>query len=176
MAVFTVAVSFSQYLHLFYHEYLCHPGGDRLAATLKQIVYWKGMTSQSKDFCRRCKVCQKFKKRKVRYGHVPPKIISEEMQPWKEVNTDLVGPYKITAFQEQPGQKENKKVELTLIAMTIIDPATGWFEIVELPERDKTSARVSQLFNNTWLARYPRPEKVIYDNGSEFKLWFKNLY
>ena len=66
--------------------------------------------------------------------------------------------------------------------MTFVDPATGWFEITEVPSFDiddvkngvqtvidKTSARISQLFNQTWLTRYPRPKKVVFDNGSEFK-------
>jgi len=73
--------------------------------------------------------------------------------------------------------------------MTIIDPATGWFEIIEVPNYiieelntkstqdkiDKTSARISQLFNQTWIQRYPRPNKVIFDNGSEFKKDFVPL-
>ena len=50
--------------------------------------------------------------------------------------------------------------------MTMIDPATGWFEIVEAPTYnlgdimyridgniDKSSARVGQLLINTWLCR-----------------------
>ena len=37
------------------------------------------------------------------------------------------------------------------------------------------SERMSQLFNNRWLAKYPRPERIIYDNGLEFKLNFKLL-
>ena len=45
--------------------------------------------------------------------------------------------------------------------MTFVDPATVWFDIAEIP--DKTSARISQIFNNTWLSRYPRPRKVIFD-------------
>jgi hypothetical protein len=69
--------------------------------------------------------------------------------------------------------------------MTFIDPATGWFEILaEVPTfdleqvkqaggnkeyTDKWSARVSQLFNNTWLSRYPRAIEEVYNNGSEFK-------
>ena len=28
---------------------------------------------------------------------------------------------------------------------------------------------MSQLFNNTWLCRYPSPKQVRFDNGSEFK-------
>ena len=59
--------------------------------------------------------------------------------------------------------------------MTMIDPTTGWFEIAQVPSNDLGSARISQLFNNTWLARYPRPTKVVYDNGSEFKAHFKQL-
>ena len=51
--------------------------------------------------------------------------------------------------------------------MTFVDPVTGWFEIAKIP--DKTSARISQIFNNTWLSRYPRPRKVIFVNENEFK-------
>jgi hypothetical protein len=51
--------------------------------------------------------------------------------------------------------------------MAFVDPATGWFEIVEVP--DKSSARIFQLFNITWLCRYPWPSKVRFDNGSKFK-------
>ena len=74
----------------------------------------------------------------------------------------------------------------------MIDPATGWFKIVELLNVactyvrnnkeeivevmiDKSSACVSQLFNKSWLSRYPRSKNVIYDNGSEFKLHFSAL-
>ena len=70
----------------------------------------------------------------------------------------------------------------------MIDPATSWFEIVEIPtveilnkngEKEvifeKTSARISRLINKTWFCRYPRPKYIIYDNGSEFKAFFQNL-
>ena len=77
------------------------------------------------------------------------------------------------------------------MCLTMIDPATGWFEVVELPTKcltiirkgkeieeviiDKSSAQISRLFNKTWLCRYPRCLSVIYDNGSEFKLHFEEL-
>jgi len=76
----------------------------------------------------------------------------------------------------------------------MINPATGWFEIVELPNRDmeyvqdkenkeeilnviidKSSATVARLFNKSWLSRYPRAKNVVYNNGSEFKLHFQSL-
>ena len=37
-----------------YHHYLCHPGGDRLAATLSQVCTWRGIVSQARDLCKKC--------------------------------------------------------------------------------------------------------------------------
>ena len=74
--------------------------------------------------------------------------------------------------------------------MTIINPATSWFENAELPHSDveyvtegkelkavidKSSTCIARLFNKHRLARYPHPQSVIYDNGSEFKLFFKQM-
>ena len=56
--------------------------------------------------------------------------------------------------------------ELSLTALTMADPSTGWFEIVEVP--DKTSRTVAELFDRTWLCRYPRPVGCTHDHGSEF--------
>ena len=81
------------------------------------------------------------------------------------------------------------------MASIMIDPASSWFEIVELPivEQlcqqtvngkelsiadeifDKTSESIAKLVNKTWLCRYPRCRYLIYNNGSEFKLHFKYL-
>ena len=163
-----------------YHYYLNHPGGDRLGNTIKETCYWNGLQNQAKAFVKTCKVCQEYKKKK-KYGHLPPKDIDDELTPWKTVHLDLIGPYTVTCKQTQPGDII-KEVELNLVAMTMVDPATGLFEMVEVPYYDaegikngnqdlidKTSARISKLFNNTWLCRYPRPREVIFDNGSEFK-------
>ena len=73
----------------------------------------------------------------------------------------------------------------------MVDPASGWFEIIELPLTsvkytrkgeeiieiviDNSSEETSQLFNKQWLSRYPRLKYVIYNNGSEFKLHFQEL-
>ena len=72
--------------------------------------------------------------------------------------------------------------------MTMINPAIVWFEIVKIPTYDlnevtggnyeyidKSSARVSQLFNNIWIIRYPRPRNVVFDNGLELKQDFTHL-
>jgi hypothetical protein len=156
-----------------YHHYLCHPGGDRLAATLQQVCVWKGIVSQARKLCKLCNKCQKFKKRGTKYGHLAPKE-AETLDPWNTVCVDLIGKYNVKAKVSTP-DGSSKECDVELLAMTFIDPATGWFEIAEVPLDDQTSARVSQLFDNVWLSRYPRPRKVLYDNGSEFKRNFQPL-
>ena len=87
------------------------------------------------------------------------------------------------------------------MCLTMIDPATSWFEVVELPVLDrpdegtpkdskgkkgkktddkdpyfdKSSAMIAKLVYSTWFCRYPRCRNIIYDNGSEFKLHFQSL-
>jgi hypothetical protein len=156
-----------------YHHYLCHPGGDRLAKTLTQVCIWKGIVSQARKLCQQCPTCQKFKKRSTKYGHLAPKE-AETLEPWHTVCVDLIGTYSIKAKVRQT-DGSIKNYDLSLLCMTFIDPATGWFEIVEVPLIDQSSARISKLFDEVWLSRYPRPRKVIYDNGSEFKKNFQPL-
>ena len=59
----------------------------------------------------------------------------------------------------------DKNQSSTIQCLTTIDPATGWFEIAHIPQRDFNLARVSQRFNSHWLSRYPRPEKIIFDTA-----------
>jgi len=163
-----------------YHHYLQHPGRDRMEETLALTMYWRGMRADVKKFCRYCPRCQLGKKRKRKYGDIPPK--DAETVPWRTVCVDCVGPYTI---------KGNDGQAQEFMCLTMIDPATGWFEVVELPtievekevngkqvlveQLDRSSACISYLFNKTWLCRYPRPKYVICDNGSEFKASFATL-
>jgi hypothetical protein len=101
------------------------------------------------------------KKKRKKYGLLPPKIA--ESDPWVMVCVDLVGPFTIRT----PTKTHS------LLALTMIDPATGWFEIVEATNKSTTS--IQDLFHNTWLARYPRPQFIVFDNGGEFKREFKQM-
>ena len=81
------------------------------------------------------------------------------------MHVDLIGPYRKSIRQQQPGGSVIRK-NVSLTCMMMIDPDTGWFEIVEIPMFDlkevtlgndeyidKSAARVSQWFNNTWICR-----------------------
>jgi hypothetical protein len=125
------------------------------------------------------------KRHSKKYGHVPPKLVITT--PWKVLCVDLIGPYTLNG-------KDGSSIDF--MCLTMIDPATSWFEIVELPKLqketsgskvtnkntkesdlyfDKTSAQISNLVYKTWFSRYPRCRYLIYDNGSEFKLHFRAL-
>ena len=93
------------------------------------------MEDEIRQFVKQCPACQRFKKKK-KYDKLPPK--NAELIPWDTLCIDLVGPCTVT------DQKYNDRI---LNAITFVDPATGWFEIAEIT--DKTSARISQIFNNT---------------------------
>jgi hypothetical protein len=107
---------------------------------------------------------------------------------------DLIGPYTL---------KGKDKTVVYFMCVTMIDPATSWFDIVELlisqPSEldipmgkkghkgkdthiqqkqsyiDKSSATVGTLVNMTWFSRYPYSQYIFYDSGSEFKLHFETL-
>jgi hypothetical protein len=66
----------------------------------------------------------------------------------------------------------------SLLALTMIDPAinTVWFEINEATNKSATSVLIQDSFHNTWLARYPRPQIIVFDNGGEFKREFKQMF
>jgi hypothetical protein len=100
-----------------------------------------------------------------KYGLLLHKIA--ESEPWIMVCVDLVGSFTIRT----PAKTHS------MLALTIKDPAinTGWFEIVKATNKSATS--IQDLFHNTWLACYPRPQLIVFDNGSmgKFKREFKQM-
>ena len=141
-----------------YHGVLMHPGEKRTELTIGQHFYWSGMREQIEEHVKTCDVCQRIKKRNAEYGFLPPK--DPEVIPWHTLCIDLIGPYTI-------GPDKPKKNQTVLWALTMIDPATGWFEIVTVPT--KRADEISNILEQTWLNRYPLPTEVVMDRGREFK-------
>ena len=46
--------------------------------------------------------------------------------------------------------------------LTIIDPTTGWFEIVQYNDK-----QIIKPVEQVWLFRYPMPAIIMYGNGKE---------
>jgi transposase InsO family protein len=145
-----------------YHHYLAHPGMTRLEATLRETMTWTNMRKDIESHVRTCPQCQKYKKVRLKYGQLPEKQ-AEDAVPWKRVDLDMIGPYEVKAVNGT----------FTLRALTMIDPATGWFEVKDVP--DYTANSTQAAFDDVWLSRYPRPEIIGFDGGSEFKHVFEEM-
>ena len=48
----------------------------------------------------------------------------------------------------------------------MIDPATGWFEMAQTT--NKTAAEIADITKKTWFTRYPLPQRIVFDHGTEF--------
>jgi hypothetical protein len=123
---------------------------------MKATMYWKGMRTTIRSLTKSCKTCQTNKKQKFKYRHLPAK--TNITVPWRELCVDLIGTYTL---------KEKDGMIIDCMALTMIDPASSWFEVVELPlvrrlktitvngkesyiiEEifDKTSECIARLFN-----------------------------
>ena len=61
-------------------------------------------------------------RQKHKYGKLPTKLAI--INPWEAVCVDLIGPYTL---------KDKDGTQIDFMCVTMIDPATSWFKIVELP-------------------------------------------
>jgi hypothetical protein len=106
-----------------YQHYLQHPGHSRLKETIRSVIYWRVMCTTIQRYVKSCRSCQVNNKRhSLRYGHVPPKLVITT--PWRVLCVDLVGPYTLKS-------KDGSSIDF--MCLTMINPATSWFKIVELP-------------------------------------------
>ena len=119
------------------------------------------------------------------HGYLSSKVVIST--PWEAIFVDLVGLYTLKGLDRSA---------IDFMTLTMINPISSWFEIVELllvswlttksvnrKEKvskelifDKSSNQIAWLVNKTiWLCRYPRCGYLIYDNGLELKLHFETL-
>ena len=137
-----------------HHSHLLHPGETRMELTLGQHFTWSGIRNTTRRVCKACRVCKETKHGPKRCGIMPPK--DPEVIPWHALCVDLIGLCKIGKGKKQT----------ILHCLTMIDPATGWFEIAQAPNR--RADEVSNVLEMTWLTRHPWPTEVIMDRGREF--------
>ncbi len=126
-------------------------------------MYWKQMHSTVRSYVNNCKSCQVNKRCSQKYGKLPTKIVT--ITPWEAVCVDLIGPYTLHG---------KDGTEIDFMCLTMIDPASSWFEpVVELSPTsqskikakshdkttdayfDKSLSMISTLVNKTWFSWYP---------------------
>ena len=145
-----------------------HPGESRTEATIAQHYYWKGMREMVQRSCRKCALCQITKAKTQKKGQIPVKE-NVEVRPWHTLCIDLIGPYYLGQPKKKSEKKKTKeeKSKVTLHCLTMIDPATGWFEIARIDNKESMEV-ANVLERQKWLTRYPWPTEVICDRGREF--------
>ena len=94
---------------------------------------------------KRCWSCQKNKKGSRDYGHLLSKTAI--INPWEALCVNLIGLYTL---------KGKDGLVLNFMFLTMIDPATGWFKMVELPvieifKTDGDDVRAFEAFDKTSL-------------------------
>jgi len=141
-----------------HHLTLMHPGEKRLELTIAQHCTWIGLPTTCVRVCKCCENCAVSKKRDTRYGLLPPKP-NPEIIPWHTLCIDLVGLYEF-------GIPEKPETHIELHCMTVVDPATGFFETVEIGEN--TADIIANWLELHWLSRYPWPTEITMDKGREF--------
>lgn len=141
-----------------YHLALGHLGANRLLDTLKMHFYNPRLQATLDNIVSKCDPCQRLKN--VGRGHGETATREATLLPWHDVAVDCIGPWTIKIGDEE---------QVKFSALTIIDMVTNLVEIVRLD--DGSAANAALHFENTWLARYPRPMNCIFDQGTEFKGW-----
>ena len=142
---------------------LCHPGETQTEHTLRQHFYWRALCTTVHDVCKKCPTFQRAKTTNQKYGKLPPK--QAETNPWDTLCVDLIGPYTIPRKGKNP---------LKLWCLTMIDPATGWFKMAQIP--NKTAAENADITKKTWFTRYPLPQRIVFDCGTEFMAEFAKMF
>jgi hypothetical protein len=132
-----------------YHHYLQHPGHTRLEETLKQAMYWTDMRSSIRQFVKQCKSCQVNKRSKHSYGKLPPKLVLKI--PWEALCVDLIGPYTIKG-------KDGSVIDF--MCLTMMDPASSWFEIAELPVVEINVLVLTVKLKVKWVGLIETPQKL----------------
>jgi hypothetical protein len=144
---------------IWYHHYLQHPGHNCLEGMMNAALYWKGMQTTIRSITKSCKSCQVNKRRTLKYGHLPSKIVIST--PWEALCVNLIGPYTLKG-------KDGSAIDF--MALTIIDLASSWFEIVELPLAERLTAMKVN-------SKEKVSEKITFDKSSNqiARLVNKNL-
>jgi hypothetical protein len=139
-----------------YHQMLAHVGMTRLNATIPTHFYHPTLKARVEHIVRVCEAaCQRTKLPGTGFGELPPR--NALLLPCSEVAVDLISPWKITVAAQAIETRASTCFDTTV---------TNSAEISRI--NNKTSEYIVMKFENNWLARYPRPERCIHDNGGEF--------
>ena len=147
----------------FYHSVLGHSGSKRVFDAMSLHFFHDELRERIYNLVSHCDACQRYKQPQNQYGELPERVV--DGIPWNTVAVDTIGPWTLRTPWSNG--------ELKFHALTIIDQVTNYCEIIRIDHM--TAAHVAMQFENHWLARYPKPNTCIFDQGTEFKGVFREM-
>ena len=146
-----------------YHSNLQHARINRTINSIGQTLTWKGLSTMVEKHISTCDSCQQNKRtNKKAYGKIPLTSALRDKQPWEVVHVDCCGPWKIRWHDDKSGRIHSFEIHL----LSMVDACTAWSEFCHI--KMASSLATSSGFDKNWLCRYPRPRKVVHNNGNEF--------
>jgi len=141
------------------HEISAHSTGvDKLEAVIRTHFWRPKIRDVVRHVVPKCTPCPQVRTAQRPQGQLAPRNVP--VAPWSEVHIDHIGPWVV----------EVNGHSMQFDAPAMIGPVTSLIEIIRL---DKTGGpdgpSTRRLFQNHWLARHPRPKRVVHDGGPEFE-------
>ena len=134
------------------HEGLGHNGIPQTYALLRWQYYWKGLKPSVAKHVKQCTLCQKHNKQVVKYNKLH---FETSLAPMKFISMDLIGEF-------HPPSSKGNRYTLTVICMH-----TGF--VFYIPLKTKSAEDVIQAYIDRVYCQFRGLEKVLMDNGTEFK-------
>ena len=117
-------------------------------------MYW-GLKHSVRTFVKNCHKRQVIKRRQRKYRKLPTKLVVSN--PWEALGVDLIGPYTL---------KGKDGTEIDFMCVTMIDPATSWFKIVELPVTEFNSVTPKGKKGLKGTNTHNKPKAAYFDKSS----------
>ena len=111
------------------------------------------MRNTVRSYVKKCHSCQTNKWQKLKYGKLPTKIAVTT--PWEALCVNLVGPYTL---------KGKNGTQIDFMCLTMIDPASSWFEIVELPVLETLNN--PPVVSKKGTKAHKQPKEAYFDKSS----------
>ena len=146
----------SEVLLIRVHEFLGHPGREKMYNSLKKFIRSLGLVNQIAKVTKTCRDCQVQKNSSVTHINFSKFFRSNEFN--QVVCTDITGPFETTDY-------ESEFTNSKFYVLTIIDVYSR-FTLIFMIEQITADA-VVRCFQK-WINRFGTPQKIMSDNGRQY--------
>ncbi|KAJ8915382.1 hypothetical protein NQ315_008269, partial [Exocentrus adspersus] len=131
-----------------------HPGRDETIRAISRLYYWPAMTRQVRTHVKHCLICASSKRGGALQPAAPQRP-HPPARPWQVISIDAV----------------TRKGNRYLLVAT--DLYSRWIEVKAVPE---IKTRPTLDFLDEVCTRWGYPQRVITDNGANFRTYMWNRY